>query len=308
MDSRLLPVLHAHYGLENVQVVQKFDTSGRREAYLLRTAQGLLVLKLTDPGRPENIVQGDTGILATLARHGFPAPLPVYTREKRLYLPFGERFFYLYQFIEGKKPTPSAALLEECGRLLARLHTLPLDDSARPSLHRPPLLLEELRGWLDAVPHTPEQQGMSREILAMIAAFPSFEGLPEALIHTDPYFVNLLEGGDGRLYLIDWEDAGISYPLIDAGYLGHLVTYLPGDRLKLGLAGDEAITFQPAWARAFLDGYQSVRRFTREEQALFPYAVRLNFLMYIWDWDARRIIPENYRRMKLMEGFRPIWR
>lgn len=142
----------------------------------------------------------------------------------------------------------------------------------------------------------------------MIAEFPSFEGLPESLIHTDPYYVNLLDGLDGRLYLIDWEDGGISYPLIDVGYVGHLTTFLPHDRVELGLAFDGPVAWLPDWAQAFLDGYQAVRPMTKGEQELFPWAVRLNFLQYIWEWDERRILSENYQRMKILEGFQPIWR
>jgi len=308
MDMRLLPLLRAQYGIESVQVLRKFDTNGQREAYLLQTEQGRLVLKVTDPDRPEEVVRSDIGILDYVARFDFPAPRPVFAREKRLYLPFENRFFYLYRFVEGKTPVPSAGMLCACGALLAALHAIPVDNAARKSLYRPPYLLDEVKGWLLDAPDNAEQQHMAQDMLAMIAEFPSFEGLPEGLIHTDPYFVNLLDGVDGRLYLIDWEDAGISYPLIDAGYIGHLSTFLPHDRANLGLAGDEAITWRPDWAQAFLDGYQAVRPLTKLEQELFPWAVRLNFLIYIWEWNERRIISENYQRMKILEGLRPIWR
>ena len=309
MDKALFPILQTRFGLESIQVVQKFETNGQREAYLLETEQGRLVLKITDPDRPEEIVKSDTGILDYLARFDFPAPRPLFTREKQLYLPFENRFFYLYRYVEGKKPTPSAEMLAACGALLAALHILPVDDTARKSLHRPPYLLGDLKGWLLAAPETPEQQRMAQELLEMVADFPPFEGLPQGLIHTDPYFVNLLDGGDGRLHLIDWEDAGISYPLIDVGYVGHLSTYLLHDRIHLGLgAGEGGITWKPDWAQAFLDGYQSVRPLTKLERELFPWAVRLNFLMYIWDWNERRIIPENYQRMKILAGWQPAWR
>jgi Ser/Thr protein kinase RdoA (MazF antagonist) len=306
MNPLLLPILQNQYDLRDVQVLQRFATNGRREAYLLQTDQGQMVLKLTDPGRAEELVKSDTAILDYLSGFAFPAPLPVFTRDKRLYLPYEDRFFYLYRFIAGRKPLPSAAMLADCGALLARLHSLPSEGAARISLHRPAYLLDEIQTWLRAAPKTPEQQAMASELLDICAAFPSFEALPGGLIHTDPYFVNLVETEHG-LCLIDWEDAGISYPLIDVGYLGHLTTYLPHDRVNLGLPGDEPITWRPDWAQAFLDSYQAVRPLNREERALFPHAVRLNFLMYIWDWEQQRIYPENYQRMKLLEQFKPNW-
>jgi|GEM_PF-4526969 len=306
MDPRLLPLLDSEYALKQVNVLRRLATKGRREAYLLETERGTLVIKITDPGRAEDLVRGDTHILAHATRFDYPAPRLVLTRGGQLYLPLDERFFYLYHFIEGQPPRPSAATLAQTGALLARLHSLPVDQDARASLYRPPYLLDEIRGYMRSAPGDPEQQAMAQEISALLDAFPSFNDLPQGLIHTDPYFVNLIANAHG-LHLIDWEDAGLSYPLIDAGYVGHLTTYLPHDRTALGLEGDEAITWRPDWAQAFLDGYQAVRRFSRAERELFPWAVRLNFLVYIWEWDERRIIPENFRRMKLLEQFSPTW-
>jgi thiamine kinase-like enzyme len=199
-------------------------------------------------------------------------------------------------------------MLHVCGGLLARLHSLPLDEAARVSLHRPDYILNDLRAYLRETPDTPDQQRMAEEIWQVIANFPSFDGLPEGLVHTDPYFVNLLETPRGGLTLIDWEDAGIAYPLMDVGYVGYLATYLPHDRANLGLADDRRpVTWRPDWAQAFLDGYQEVRPLTRSERELFPWALRLNFLEYIWEWTERRIIPENFQRMKILEGFQPLW-
>jgi hypothetical protein len=127
------------------------------------------------------------------------------------------------------------------------------------------------------------------------------------IIHTDPYFVNMLEDGSGKLYLIDWEDGGISYPLLDVSYVGHLSTFLPHDCQKWNLAPEGEITWRPVWAQAFLDGYQSVRRLASLEKELFGQAVWLNFLAYVWEWNEQRIIPENYRRMKVLESFQPRW-
>lgn len=83
---------------------------------------------------------------------------------------------------------------------------------------------------------------------------------------------------------------------------------MPHDRLNLGLTGDENITWRLDWAQAFLGAYQSVRPLTKLEQDLFPWAVCLNYLMDIWEWLERRILPENYQRMKLLEDLRPVWR
>ncbi len=312
IDSSLLSLLNKHYGLVDFTIEEQLRTNGSRLAYRILTPSGRLVLKLTDHGRPEEIVRSDTGILAYLEQFNFPAPRMLRALDGSLFLPFEDRYFYLYHYLPGRPPVATLEYYLQLGRLLATLHALPVQDEARVSLHRPAYLLSDIRELVSQAPDDPAQQAMKAEIIEMLDAFPSFEGLPEGLIHTDPYFINVVQaeppsGDFGGLALIDWEDAGISYPLIDVGYVGHLVTFLPNDRKNWQVLGEGSITCRFDYAQAFLDAYQSVRPLSALEKDLFAAAVRLNFLEYIWEWGERRIIPENFERMKLLEGFHPRW-
>ena len=299
--------LKRYYALEQVQVVRQFETKGQRCAYLLQTERGGLVVKITDPDRSEEIVKSDTAILAYLERFDFPATRLIANLDGQLYLPFENRFLYLYTYLQGTPPRASTRFFQQAGSVLARLHSLPIDEAARTSLYRPAYMLDEIREFVSQAPGTPEQQDMAGEILVLVDEFPSFENLPEGLIHTDPYFSNFVEMASGALALIDWEDAGISYPLIDVGYMGHLTTFLPNDRKNWKVDGEGEIVWRPDWAQEFLNAYQQVRPLSSLEKEYFSAAVRLNFLIYLWDWNERRLIPENYRRMKLLEQFRPSW-
>ncbi len=192
-----ISVLKRYYELEQVQVVCQFETKGQRRAYLLQTEMGELVVKITDPDRPEEIVKSDTAILAYLERFDFPAARLMTNRDGRLYLPFENRFLYLYAYLQGTPPRASTRFFHQAGSVLARLHSLQTDEAARTSLYRPAYMLDEIREFVRQAPGTPEQQDMAGEVLALVDEFPPFEDLPEGLIHTDPYFSNFIEMASG---------------------------------------------------------------------------------------------------------------
>jgi hypothetical protein len=224
------------------------------------------------------------------------------------------------------------------GGLLARLHSLPVggevpaassgaegrlavpESGYRPEQNLPGLrdALRQVDSFIgEAGPLTPrEQRAIVPELLELIERFPSFDRLPRGIIHSDPYFVNLIETPAASsgveappavpandLYLIDWEDGGVSYPLLDVGYvLAHLVTFTPRDRAVWGVPGPESgPNWRPDWGREFLDAYQAVRPLTAEEQRLLPDAIRLNFMEYIPNWGTSELILDNYLRMKMVE-------
>jgi Ser/Thr protein kinase RdoA (MazF antagonist) len=170
-------------------------------------------------------------------------------------------------------------------------------------------MIPQIADFLKSAPPDPEQQRMAREMTEMVAQMPSFEGLPQGLIHTDPYLVNLVEDPSGTLYLIDWDDGGVSYPLLDVAYVAHLCTYPRHEAARWQVIGPSAEKFgliwKPEWMRTFLAAYQSVRPLSALEKERFAAAVRLSFLIYIWDWDNRRLITENYERMKILDQFIP---
>lgn len=303
----LAAFLDAHYDGGPFQIERAFATNGQRMAFLARGTQARYVVKVSDPDRRETTVATDTRTQAYLAGVGFPAPRPQPARSGALYLPYdalpGEgRFLYLYDYIPGGPPQPADRFYRRLGQMLAQLHSLPWEGLAPISPYRPevelPLVRERLAGLDDSA-----QAEVIADLLEIIDAFPSFADLPTGIIHTDPYFVNLLETPAGGLYLIDWDDAGASYPLLDVGYvLAHLCSFTARDRALWGVPGaPDGLLARPDWAQLFLDAYQSVRPLSAAEIRRLPDAVRISFLVYVVDWGTRRLIPENYQHMKLVE-------
>lgn len=303
ISSDLSALLAARYGLGELSLLRVLQERGQRLTLLLDSPAGRLVVKRSAPGREESTVAAETAVLAHLARHAFPAPAPVAARGGELYVPAGECFVSVYRYLEGAPPQPGDALYEQLGALLARLHSLPTAGYDQASPYRPAAILSEARQFLSGALE-PGDREAAADLRGIIERFPAFDGLPLGLIHTDPCFENMLALPGGGLALIDWDDSGISYPLLDVAYVvAYLCTFLPWDRERWHVPGEGLVTWRPDWARIFLHSYNAVRPLSPAEKACFPAAVHLNFLVYIRDWETGRLIHENYRRMKIVETF-----
>ncbi len=306
-ETAFCDFLANQFNFSQVIVEKRLETNGERAAYQVcgERATGQrkrYVVKVTDPTRPEAAVQADVVTPLYLAEQGFPAPRPLAARDGRLYLAYGGRFLYMYEYIEGSHPRPDEDFYCRLGQLLANLHNLPVTDAVPRSSYRPAEVLPGVRQALARV----SQFAVSpvvEELLEMVEHFPSFAEAPEGIQHSDPYFVNLIEDPQKKLYLVDWDDGGVAYPLLDVAYvLAHLCTFTARDRQTWGVAGpEEGLTWHPAWAEAFLAAYQEARPLTLAERRLLPEAIRLSFLVYIPEWGGDGLILDNYRRMKMVD-------
>lgn len=301
--AELIRWIEQNYPLTNIAPRGALATKGLREAHVVEASQGSYVVKLTEPGRAEEVIRADTGALGFLEAHGFPAPRLLRARRQEVYLPWQDRFVYLYRYLEGKHPTPALDFMRRAGKILARLHCLPADGFAIESGYTPQAILGEVERCLNQALEG-EQRALAEKLLERAQTFPDLGGLPRGVIHTDPYLVNWIEDRNENLFLIDWDDAGVGVPLLDVGYCAiHLSTYPRHEALRWGVPAAGNITCRKDWAYAFLAGYQSARPLSRAERELLPAAMELSVLAYVWDWDAQRLIEENIERAQLAREF-----
>lgn len=306
----LIEFLNQQYPPGPYRFEAALSTQGNRQAYKLASPAGRFVAKVTAPERSEALVRADTATLDHLAQSGFPAAGPRRSRDGRLYIPFEGRFLYLYAYCEGRPPEVNEELYARLGRLLAWLHSLPAGPASE-SEYRPESALAGVRLELERLlsqpgPVSGEERAAAQDCLERIHRFPDFTALPRGIIHTDPYLSNLLDGPDGAgggLFLIDWDDAGVSYPLLDVGYvLAHLTTFTARDRRIWHIPGPEHGSLRRAdWGRIFLTSYEAVRPLTNLERERLPAAVEFAFLVYIQDWETGRLLIDQYQRMLCME-------
>lgn len=162
----------------------------------------------------------------------------------------------VYAFMDGEmwdRRTPSAADLERLAEVWMQLHRLPTEGVWIAEGQRQPWSAVEsrLRAGIDAYAQAhPHNNAAEVCQLAFERCRPSIvelASLEPALVfcRSDPRFANVIARPDGRLGLVDWEDAGLRDP---AREIADLLLH-PNQEDLLSLDG---------WS-AFLDPYRASR-------------------------------------------------
>jgi thiamine kinase-like enzyme len=103
---------------------------------------------------------------------------------------------------------------------------------------------------------TTERVSFGYDYLRLVQSLPKFEGLSEALIHTDLGWNNVIQQQDGKLLIIDWDAAGRGVSVFDIGLplILHFVT--------------SGLSFERDKAAAYYDAYFANRSLAPEDRAM----------------------------------------
>ena len=230
-------------------------------------------------GTPES-VEWEHQLVEHARNRGWPVPVALAARTGGTVLETGGRLWSAAQFLPGTPGTPdSAAGYQIQGRLLARIHR---DLASFPRAEQRPGLGKawELDAWVAAA-----GAGTFNDLVGTFAAeHPDVAGLirrqryrslrelsrlrypdlPDLPVHGDFQRFNLL-WRDGQVTgILDFDQSRLDAQLCDIAVV--LMPFMPLD-LK--------------FARAFLDGYETVRPLTSTEWALLPALVRASLLRWV---------------------------
>ncbi len=306
------PLLKQHYAVTILGEPELLHEAEEKQSiFKVELAGGEVVtVRLCLTSRSQAKVLSEARVLLFIKEADFPASRLRMTIEGELIFEWQPNCWgYVQEYIEGKHPHvpekvgeygPMLDLhtLAEVGHLLGRLHKLVIPPADYP--------LEA--SWLEEVPLSierakqaatrPEWQLQAAEVVETLRNLPleELKSLPSALIHTDAHEGNLIRTPDGRLHLLDWENAALDRAIIDlALVLSWLCEWKP-------VAGTpvqppELYEFDEEYCRTFLAHYQQERPLSEAERQLLGPAMR-----FFTGWFAARDLERELAEPGKSEG------
>jgi len=251
--------------------------------YFLTTDQGDYVLTLFERLNHEQL-PFYLYLMKHLAARGVPVPDPQSNQQGDILLTLLDKPAAVVNRLSGQSELqPDTAHCAAMGRTLAQMH-LAARDYDRFQIN-----LRGLAWWNDTVPlvlpHlTPEQHQLLTHELAYqnhVSSLSAYAALPSGPVHADAFRNNVMFDGEQLSGVFDFYFAGCDHWLFDLGVC----------------VNDWCIDWQTgemdhARLQAMLSAYQSVRRLTAAERALFNPMLRAAALRFwisrLWDFHLPR--------------------
>ncbi|MEM9677670.1 MAG: homoserine kinase [Pseudomonadota bacterium] len=246
--------------------------------YALQTQRGQYILTLYEKRVSEVDLPFFIGLMDHLSSAGFPCPKPVRNRAGEALSTLAGRPAAMVSFLEGLDVKhPDAALCEEAGKAMAKLHAAANGfDICRTNALAPhgwPQLVSASRAGADGVESGLEDL-ITKELEHLAKDWPT--DIPAGVIHADMFPDNVFFL-DGRLSgVIDFYFACNDFLAYDIAVALNAWCF------------DSDFQFDPKKSAAFLMGYQQHRRLTETERDALPTLCRgaaLRFLLTrLYDW------------------------
>jgi Ser/Thr protein kinase RdoA (MazF antagonist) len=266
-------IFEKYWPLTSVVLGERLDEStSPRPVGIIHAKEGGYVFKMTDQ---RSDWTSTLEAFDYLSEHGF-AQIPRLLRTRRLstYQAVGDKRICVMEFIAGNTPSRNAESCAKLGHLMASLHLI--EDYPYPATFTPSEVID------GELPTLVADKPFQDEYLKLVESLPSFEDLPQAIIHTDLSFGNVIERADGELVMIDFDDMGMGARVIDLAY-----------PLILSFVTRDCI-YREDNARAFFGAYRSEIELTEHEiELIFPGSLFFA-LMYVIYGD----IDSNWRRIQ----------
>ncbi len=298
--SFIPPLVEQHYAVKVSGPPELLhEREGQRVFYVPIAEGSALTLRLCTVYRTHEKVLADTGALLFLNHAWFSAPvLRMTVEDERCFQWQPGCWGYAQDFIPGENPFMDLPTLTELGHLLGRMHNLASTPDQYPV---------EV-GWLDELPDAllkaeaatkDEEWGKkAAEVAENLRGLPDLSQLPLGLIHTDVHEGNLLRTPDGRLVMLDWEDAGLGQAIFDVALvLGWNCVWQSTTGLFKKNGPPELYDFDEEYCRTLLGAYQAERPLSELEMQLLGPSIR-----FVMGWFAARDIKREIIEPGVSEG------
>jgi homoserine kinase type II len=260
-----------NYGL-TIQTIERIAISSANAVVWLHTATERSILKLSALSAAHPALAARTALVHWLAGANLPVPAIRPSQRGEYQLVDGRYSLALHHWVDGVPLNASDhGQARTAGAALARLH---ITLARYPALSDfAPLILPatsaslcaELSAWLGGRPADQRRLGtVLEQIAARWQALDPTE-LPQGLAHNDYRAANLLFRGPELLAVLDFEELGWNYWIVDLAWAA----------VFLGTRYRDWGPLDPTVQAAFLDAYHATRPLAAAERAILPVLLTL---------------------------------
>jgi len=259
------------YGLEPLSIdsldQHQFELRG---IYRIRDAQGgVWVMRLKQDLEQIDALAHTVRVLDWLAGCGYAAPVARATLDQQLVGTIDGWAISMISYVEGSVLGMTAADdFEAFAQTVGRLHSLRVDDRSdfAPSRCHPDAIV--IAAQQLATHHTNLPVVFQDLASNLHVSMRALQGIGPQLVitHGDCWYQNAVKTGSEQVTLIDWDNVGIGWPLLDIGNM--LLTAHFDLNRPLVLRPDAANV------EAIMRGYQQQCRIPASEQARLADAMR----------------------------------
>ncbi len=244
-------IIEQHWPLSGV-TIEKMPKQGMGgQVGIIVSDQGKFTYKIAGSWKKPANLERDLVVYEFLNQKSFPnISTLLKTRTDERFVALGEKLLYLIAYVEGEHPAQITQTYAELGKITSALHSIkdfPFETDYRPATAVPDLIANS------------SQFIFQDEYCGILKSIRSFKDLPLVPIHTEITPGNVIQQSDGKIIVIDWDEAGLGPAVLDLGValINHFVT--------------EDLEILEVEAKAYYFNYFTLRPMKTEERS------------YVWD-------------------------
>lgn len=287
-NSQIETVL-GYWNLDNPQIGQQFQEESDRLVFKIKTDLQDFILKGIPCEVPEATIKSNVRAHLFLGNENGMAPKLYPTKTGAYYVRSQNDWFYLMEFIEGRKLEETPEDEYRIGQAARKLHNLRGYDVKSPFRQRK----DRFYDWF-------RKHSFVKEFDAILDTLPDFAALDQCFVHTDIGPHNAILRENGEVVFIDMDDAGIGSRYLDLGW-PFIMQFVDFNH------DTEEMHYRFDLAQSFLRGYYAEEKISREEyDLLFQGAVQMH-ISYMQVYGPYAV--DSLWRILLfgMEQKEPLW-
>lgn len=239
-----------NWGFNNIKIESRYHENSTRQIYFISAHDKHMVLKGIPDEKSENTIKNNILAHEFLGNQKNIAPKIICTPDGIKYIYDNGFWFYLMEFIEGRLLEESIIDEYELGKLAKQLHT-----------YRDYHILSSLNQDKDRFYEWFTEKEFKNEFDEILDKLPDFKNYEQCFVHTDLGPHNSIMRRNGKIVLIDLDDAGIGSKYLDLGW-PFIMQFVDFNHET------DVMKYRFDLACAFLQGYYENEELLREEYDL----------------------------------------